>query len=183
MPVKLLEFYTTFERHWRRYCECCGFPSLGVPEVDARPFDGEPHTELIGVPGWESGSRHCDLCEWESRQLDDKGDPVSILLEEPNDGMTLEQARANFARFGSMYDPSNLPEWKVSAPSAEVQDARRVLREAYEAVLVAGPDAEKEAWHAALEAEWNVRAALEAQQAADEEHVAEEWDETEDPES
>lgn len=181
MPVKLFEFDTTLTRHLRRYCECCGFPSLSVPDVDAQPYNGDPRPDLSGVPGWETSNRHCELCEWESQQLDAQGDPVSVLLEEPNDGITLEQARANFARFGSIYDPSNLPDWKVSVPSPDVQEARRALREAYEVLMATEPDARKEPWNGVTDAERYLHAALEAQQAADEEQVADEWDDDAEP--
>jgi hypothetical protein len=117
MPVKVLES-PRLDR--RRYCECCGFPSLFIDDYEDGSLD------------WASSTCACDLCEWESRRLDAQGDPVSTPEEERNDGLTLEQARANFARFGFIYDPSDLPMWKPSAPSSSVQEARRALREAYE---------------------------------------------------
>jgi hypothetical protein len=93
--------------------------------------------------------------------------------------MTLDQARANLARFGSIYDPNDLPDWKVSAPSPAVQEARRALREAYEALAAAEPGTQWEPWNTVTEAERNVRDALAAQQAADAEHFAGDGDDIE----
>jgi len=164
MPVKVFEAPTLFRR---RYCECCGYPSLGI-------FDMED-----GSTDWTSTGCACDLCEWESQPLDARGDPLNTPEEERNDGLTLEQARANLARFESIYDPSDLPEWKLSAPSPEVEDARRTLREAYEALAAAASGAQWEPWDAVLEAERSLSDALATQQAADEEQVAGEWDDSE----
>jgi uncharacterized protein YcaQ len=132
-----------------------------------------------GSTDWENSGGTCDLCEWENRPLDAQGDLVGAPREEANDGLTLEQARANYARFGSIYDPDVLPEWKLAAPSPAVQEARRTLREAYEALMAAPPGAQWERWNVVIEAERGVRDALAAQQAEDEARVAGEWDDSE----
>ena len=147
MPVALLET-PTLER--RRYCECCGFPSLIVPDI-SEDYDN-PNWVSAGSPWWAGSVCACDLCEWESRPLDEQGDPLSTSEDERNDGVTLEQARANVARFG-------------------------------DTLMAAKPGEQWEQWNAVTEAERNVRGALIAQQAADEEQIAEQWDESEEPES
>ena len=47
----------------RRFCECCGYPSLFLPH------------DVDGSPEWETGATACDLCEWESTPLTREGEP------------------------------------------------------------------------------------------------------------
>jgi len=109
----------------RRLCDCCQLPTLAAPDE----YDSDPQWELIPAA--------CDLCEWESRPFDAKGALRSDSSdEERNDGLTVEEARVNFARFLSIYDPDNPPAWRLTPPSAEVLERRRALRAAYIAVLV-----------------------------------------------
>ncbi|MEU4763995.1 CPCC family cysteine-rich protein [Actinosynnema sp. NPDC023794] len=57
-------------------CPCCGYATLG-----------ERH-------GWEI----CDICFWEDDGQDDHN---ADLRSPPNDGLTLIEARENFARIGA----------------------------------------------------------------------------------
>src|SRR5215213_8191479 len=116
MPVRLFES-PTLDR--RRYCECCGVPSLFVAD------------DMDGSPDWQASNTACDLCEWVSRPLSEAGEPIGESDEAGNDGLTLEQARANVQRYGTIYDPAELPEWKVAPPSADVVSARSALRHVY----------------------------------------------------
>jgi hypothetical protein len=118
VPIKLLEL-DPFDR--RRYCECCGCPTLGIPE------------DSSAAPDWTFGARACDLCEWESAVLDEAGNVSqhAETAETRNDGLSLAIARANFDRFLSIYDPDDPPVWQVSAPDMDVLECRAALRRAY----------------------------------------------------
>jgi len=113
VPVALFES-PTLER--RRYCECCGFPSLFVPDVEPRN-----RFEWDGSPDWENSGGTCDLCEWESRPLDARGNPVRAPRDDANDRLSLEQARANYARF----------EWHLrdALAAQQAEDEERVAGE------------------------------------------------------
>ena len=161
MPVKLFE-PPALDR--RRYCECCGFPTLFVAD------------DIDGRPDWQMSTSACDLCEWVSRPLNEAGEPIEVSDEEHNDGLTLTQARANVARNGTIYDPRDLPVWKVAPPAPDVVSARTMLRRAYEGVETESISALWERWAAVTEAERALRDALAAQQGADEASVAGEWD-------
>ena len=133
MTVELLEV-GVFER--RRRCECCGFPTLAIYKEDDPGFR------------WDLTPTSCDLCEWDSRPLDVNGDisPSSASDEDRNDGLSLETARANFARFSSIYDPNDLPDWKLSPPDDGIVSLRTELRSAYTDVLAHGSDPGFERW-------------------------------------
>lgn len=136
----------------RMFCECCGYPTLRVPLVqDELEFD--------------FAQRVCPLCEWESPRLTEAGVPVpdSPSAEERNDGRSLAEARASFARHLSMYDPAKLEPWMLGPPSPEVIQKKGALREAYDALLAAPDSSLWDSWS-------TVRAcedALAAQVAAD----------------
>jgi hypothetical protein len=153
MPIEL------FELPWiarRRYCECCGFPTLGIPD------------DRDGAPDWEGSATACDLCEWDSAPLGVDGEPRPSSDEERNDGLALDAARQRLERHGSIYDPADPPPWKLSAPSAHVVDARAALRASYAAVLDV-PLAERgERWELADAAERELAAAMAAQREQDE---------------
>jgi hypothetical protein len=166
MPITLFET-PTLDR--RRHCECCGAPSLSVP-------DGTD-----GRPDWGMSTNACNLCEWVSRPLTDAGEPSEEESdEERNDGLTLERARANIERHGSIYDPADLPAWKLAPPSPDVVSTRSTLRGAYSALDSDARVTPWDRWAAVTEAEYAVRDALAAQQAADEASVADAWDDEED---
>ena len=90
------------------FCECCGYPTLGVPL-------GQYELEF------DSAQRACPLCEWENPRLTAAGTavPDGESAEERNDGRSLAEARASFARNLSMYDPAHLEPWMLGPPSAE----------------------------------------------------------------
>jgi hypothetical protein len=154
MTVELLEV-GVFER--RRRCACCGFPTLAIYN------EGDPGFR------WDLTPTSCDLCEWDSRPLDVNGDisPSSASDEDRNDGLSLENARANFARFSSIYDPSDLPDWKISPPGDAIVSLRTELRSAYTDVVAHGSDPGFERWGRVHDCERALSAALVAQQEHD----------------
>ena len=90
-----------------------------------------------GYPTFQRTERlpHCVLCEW----------------EEPAPGeesaVSLADARANFARFGTIYDPQHLPAWMPRPPSAAARRERGEMRAAVEAMGVERrPDRLSELW-------------------------------------
>jgi hypothetical protein len=154
MTVELLEA-GVFEQ--RRRCECCGLPTLAIYN------EGEPDF------AWDLTPTSCDLCEWDSHPLDVNGNisPSSASDEERNDGLSLETARANFARFSSIYDPDDLPGWKLSPPTDNIVSLRSKLRSAYTGLLAHGSDPGFEQWGQVHECERALSAALTAQRELD----------------
>jgi hypothetical protein len=154
MTVELLEV-GPFER--RRRCECCQLPTLAVYN------EGEPGFR------WDLAPTSCDLCEWDSRPLDANGaiDASSPADEDRNDGLSLETARANFAHFSSIYDPNDLPDWKISPPAGDIVALRDELRSAFTDVLAHGSDPELERWGLVHECERALSTALEEQRKND----------------
>ena len=142
----------------RRCCECCGFPTLGVPD------EHEPD------PEWELTRTSCELCEWDNRPLDRTGDVRTDLPpdEERNDGLSLATARAHYAQFLSIYDPADPPTWRVTPPRAEVTEARAVLRTAYEAALACEIPGRYERWGDVQRCEYALCYALAEQRHDDE---------------
>ena len=142
----------------RRPCECCGFPTLLVPD------EYEPD------PRWDLTSVSCILCEWESRPLDQDGDVRTDVPsdEERNDGLSLEVARSHFARFLSIYNPDEPPIWKVAPAIAEVLDARDALRAVYEEVLALDIPDRYERWEDVRGREYALHDALTVQRSRDE---------------
>jgi len=136
----------------RVFCECCGYPTLRVPLVEI---------ELE----FDIAQRACPLCEWESPRLTEAGLPVpeGTSAEERNDGHSLAEARANFARHLSMYDPAKLEPWMLGPPSAKVTQRKRALRDAYDALLATPASSRWDSWTAVRACE----DALAAQIAAD----------------
>ena len=154
MTVELLEV-GPFER--RRRCECCEFPTLAIRNEDELDFR------------WNLTPTSCDLCEWDSRPLDANGDvsASSPSDEERNDGLSLATARANFARFSSIYDPNDLPDWKLSPPDDGIVSLRTELLSAYTDVLAHGSDPGFERWGRMHDCERALSAALAAQRERD----------------
>jgi len=164
MTVELLEV-GGFER--RRHCECCEFPTLAIyneSELDFR---------------WNLTPTSCDLCEWDSRPLDVNGDISASAPsdEQRNDGLSLETARANFGRFSSIYDPDDLPDWKVSPPGDDIVSLRVALRSAYMDVLAHGSDPGFERWGRVHDCERALAAALADQREHDQDLAEREADE------
>ena len=154
----------------RMTCECCGHPTLplmsdtGIADVD-----------------WEGSHLGCILCDWESGPALEDGtpDPAAASAEDRNGGCGLTEARANYERYGWMYDPARPPEWMGGLPTPEELDHRRALRQAYE-VLAAAPErrARGDAWDAVVAMEAQLRATEEARRAALESTIdpdEEEW--------
>lgn len=81
----------------------------------------------------------CPLCDWENTPLTEDGadDPDGPPSEEINDGISIGEARANFARYLSMYDPAKLEPWMLGPPTAEVLALKEALRDAYTALISA----------------------------------------------
>lgn len=154
MPVELIDI-GPLDR--RRRCECCQFPTLIVPDKY------EPN------PWWDSTPTSCPLCEWDSQPLDVDGElrAAGESDEDRNDGLSLEAARHNFARFLSIYDPGAPPIWKPTPTSPDVVERRGALRSAYS--RLSGRDAPDaiERWQEVLVCEQALALALAAQQAAD----------------
>lgn len=73
-----------------------------------------------GFPTYEQsgGLPHCHLCEWEPS---DGSDAPAHDLANP---------QANFARFGTIYDPASPPVWLTRPMSAEAQAARAEMNAA-----------------------------------------------------
>lgn len=99
----------------------------------------------IGVPYYqhdfhlEDSRLVCPLCDWENTPLTADGaeDPTALPSQERNDGISIAEARINFARYLSMYDPAKLEPWMLGPPSAEVLALKHALRDAYTALLSA----------------------------------------------
>jgi hypothetical protein len=110
----------------RLRCECCELPTLRVP-LDKYGM----HLDDAQVV--------CPLCEWENSPLTDEGaeNEEAESNAERNDGISLGQARSNFSRYLSMYDPQELEPWMLGPPSAEVLARKRALRTAYTDLLAA----------------------------------------------
>jgi cysteine-rich CPCC protein len=115
----------------RLRCECCDLPTLRVPH------------DRYGLH-LDEAQVVCPLCEWENRPLThtvaESEEPASS--SERNDGISLAEARSNFAKFLSMYDPEKLEPWMLGPPSAKVLARKRALRDAY-ADLLAAPERER----------------------------------------
>ena len=141
----------------RRPCECCGFPTLAMPD------------EYEVDPAWELTSVSCDLCEWENRPLDRDGDVRADVPadEERNDGLSLDAARSHFGRFLSIYHPDEPPIWKVAPSSDDLVQAREALRAAYEDVLKIDVPERYEGWERVREREAALGDALAAQRTRD----------------
>jgi len=105
-------------------CECCNLPTLRVP-VD----------QHLGQH-FEQAERVCGLCEWESVALTAQGAAATVDSgAERNDGISLAEARANFERYLSMYDPEKLEPWMLGPPSAELLMRKRAFRDSCTALL------------------------------------------------
>ena len=78
----------------RLRCECCDLPTIQVPF-----YNYDIHLDHANVD--------CPLCEWENTPLTADGaeDKEAIDTEDRNDGISLAEARGNFSRYLSMYDP------------------------------------------------------------------------------
>jgi len=86
---------------------------------------------------------------------------------ERNSGISLAEARANFERYLSMYDPEKLEPWMLGPPSAELLMRKRAFRDSCAALLsVSG----RERWDAFGLAR-ACESALEAQADADRERL------------
>jgi hypothetical protein len=108
-------------------CECCDLPTLRVP------------VDKSGGLHFDAGQVVCLLCEWENPTLtaDGAGDKEALSTGEVNDGISLAEARDNFSRYLSMYDPQKLEPWMLGPPGEEVLARKRELRDAYTALLSA----------------------------------------------
>jgi hypothetical protein len=105
-------------------CPCCGYPTLG-----------------------ERGSFEiCELCWWEDDGTDDED--AENILGGPNLGLSLEQARSNFAQYRLKYTPSDDP--RVGAPDPpEVIESKRLLIAAFDRMQVVATSEELNAlWRA-----------------------------------
>jgi len=69
--------------HGKFLCPCCYMPTL------------------TRNGGWDT----CPICEWEDDGQD--SDDADIVRGGPNQSYSLKEARENFAKFGSMYRPSD----------------------------------------------------------------------------
>ena len=143
----------------RRRCECCEFPTLPMP--DELEFDAD----------WSYTPTACDLCEWESRPLDFDGNVRNNASSDAdrNDGLSIERAREHFGRFLSIYDPNDLPQWKMGAQSAIVLERRRALRAAYAGAEMSSEHDRPALWSTIFGCEGALRQALAAEQADAEE--------------
>jgi hypothetical protein len=153
MPIELLELLFVARR---RYCQCCGYPTLGVPDGT----DGEPE--------WDVSATACDLCEWDSAPLNVDGEPLTSSDEERNDGLTLDVARQQVEQHGNIYDPASPALWKVSTPSAQVVQTRGALRAVYDALLDASVAERLGLWETVEAAERELAAAMASQRDQDE---------------
>jgi hypothetical protein len=124
--------------HPRIPCVCCGYPTLPVWADRLDPVDSP-----------EVGAS-CVLCDWENVPLLDDGtpDPEAASDEERNDGYTLAQAQANFARFTWMYDPARPEPWMAGSPPEEELALRRELKAAYDALHGLDEEQTEEHWKA-----------------------------------
>ncbi len=77
-----------------------------------------------GFPTFELSERlaHCHICEWD--QPDD-GESLSV---------SLATAQANFARYGTVYDPAAPPEWLTQPLSSAARAARTQMVDAVTAM-------------------------------------------------
>ena len=142
----------------RRRCECCHYPTLVVS------------SEYPTMGDWQYAIRSCPLCDWESRALTDRGepDPNAESDEQRNDGLSVLQARINFERFLSIYDPDEPPPWRGLPPSARVLGLRRSLSEAYQTLLATEQPSPFPLWEQVRAYEAALRQASADQQAEEE---------------
>lgn len=110
--------------HPRLRCECCGYRTRFIPPDQY----GQPL--LIDAP------TSCRLCDWENAPVDDNGRPDADAPsgEDRNGGHTLAEAKANFARYLSMYDPAQLEPWMLGPPTPEELALKQQLVDAYGAI-------------------------------------------------
>jgi hypothetical protein len=148
--------FTVVPYESRLFCECCGFPTLDVSLQDG-----------IG-PSFESAGRACGLCDWENPPLTADGAPAEdhVATMERNSGISLGRARANFARYLSMYDPSRLEPWMIGPPSQALLDCKAALRNAYVLLLAARPRERRNLWHTVRQCEQALTAREEADREA-----------------
>jgi hypothetical protein len=109
-----------------------------------------------GYPTFEQNDPppHCMLCEWEEPASGEEGE------------VTLDQSRANFAKFGTIYDPHQLPGWMPKPPSAAVRAAREQMRAALDPMaLERRPDNLAALWRSFYSA-WGTLRAAEARDVA-----------------
>lgn len=92
-------------------CPCCGYPTLhshGSYEI-------------------------CSLCYWED---DGQDDPYADDVRGgPNHGYSLSEARANFQRHLTMYDPSDTTRTPKRPDNARVVEAKRLIIAAFESLM------------------------------------------------
>jgi hypothetical protein len=136
----------------RLRCECCDLPTIRVPY-----YNYDIHLNDTNVV--------CPLCEWENIPLTAEGveDKGAIGTGERNDGISLAEARGNFSRYLSMYDPKKLQPWMLGPPSAEVLARKRALRDAYTALLSAPEHHRWDPFNAVKDCEYALTAQLDAE--------------------
>ena len=136
----------------RLRCECCDLPTIRVPF-----YNYDIHLNDANVV--------CPLCEWENTPLTAEGtdDKEALDTGERNDGISLAEARGNFSRYLSMYDPKKLEPWMLGPPGAEVLARKRALRDAYTALLSAPEHHRWDPLNAVKDCEYALAAQLEAE--------------------
>ncbi|HEY5994269.1 MAG TPA: CPCC family cysteine-rich protein [Gallionellaceae bacterium] len=108
-------------------CPCCGYPTL-----DSR-----------------AGYDICRLCNWED---DGQDDADAAERSGCNHGYTLEAARENFSKYGTMYTPDNNPTISGGDSAGRVQ-LKRELVAVYGAMLAAPGGTMPRLWRRALKIE------------------------------
>ncbi len=99
------EPYEVFNRYT---CPACGYPTLEGPAM----------------------YEMCVLCEWEDDGQDDES--AEEVWGGPNGYYSLAEARLNFSRFGCMYSPDDIEDFKRANKNAE---ERTTLRKGYDSLL------------------------------------------------
>ena len=104
-------------------CPCCGYPTLSE----------------------RYGYEICGLCDWED---DGQDDPYADeAWGGPNGRYSLTEARENFARHLSMYDPEELRGNEFAKDNLTETRAKRTAMEAFDAVFAeADPAARSAQW-------------------------------------
>ena len=119
-----MAFIELHDFHPRARCECCGYRTRPISQF------------TDGTVAIADTSSSCGLCDWENASLDENGNsiPGPESDEERNDGYSITEAQANFAKHLSMYDPARPAPWMLGPASAEEIDLKRELKAAHEGV-------------------------------------------------
>ncbi|KZN62199.1 CPCC family cysteine-rich protein [Pseudoalteromonas luteoviolacea] len=108
-------------------CPCCGYPTL----AERGQYD------------------ICELCNWEDDGQDDEDSHT--VFGGPNGGYSLDMARTNFVKYGSMYSPEN--DTRITGDSVERAALKVQLVEIFDNLLSENDANLSSIWKAVLKLE------------------------------